>query len=394
MQKSPSATLEENATEANPEVNHSSTTGRAAPARKTAPVGSPRKTLLVGLDWGTNTSCVLASPQESNDYSVTKVYPTVLGYVRDGLVTGILPRDEDVFFGDEALEHLVHLDLVWPMANGIIDNLSASKDYIRWIRSVVDPHEEYEIRAVIGVPANATEAARESVRKAVTGVFESILLIPEPFLAALGFRDDKRLGEREYVDPVTNSLFIDIGAGTTDLCLVQGYFPGPDDQISFNHAGNNIDAEIRAGLEKRYPDMRLSDVQIRQIKEKHSYVGPSRRPLDEKVIVQGKSHTIEVADVVGNACNRLLDSIYDGVKELIERASPDSVRDLMQNILITGGGSRIKGIDTVLLERLTEDGYESPRVRTVGQEYKRFVGIGASKAARAARDSQWQVLFR
>jgi len=63
-------------------------------------------------------------------------------------------------------------------------------------------------------------------------------------------------------------------------------------------------------------------------------------------------------------------------------------------VLVTGGGSQIRGIDTVLHERLVKDGYEQPRVRTVGQDYKRFVGIGATKAARAARDNQWQVLFQ
>lgn len=394
MQKSPSSTLEGGPTSTTPPVDRPAARDPSPSSANGVSPRASKKTLLVGLDLGTNTSCVLACPAGDNDFSLSKVYPTVVGYVRDGIVGGILPGDADVLFGDEAIENRIHLDLVWPLADGIVDNLSAVKDYMGWIRGMVDPENEYEIRAVIGMPANATEPAREAVRKAVTGIFERVLLIPEPFLAALGYRDDSRLRQRDYVDPVTNSLFIDIGAGTTDMCLVQGYFPGPDDQISITQAGESIDREIKAGLEKIYPDMKLSGVQIREIKEKHSYVGPSRRPIDERVIVQGKGRTIEVADIVGNACNRLLDAIYVNVVELIERASPDSVRDLLQNILVTGGGSQIRGIDTVLHERLVKDGYEQPRVRTVGQDYKRFVGIGATKAARAARDNQWQVLFQ
>lgn len=396
MQKAPSTTLEERSTPATSEVNRPNAADPLPPSSNgVAPrTTQTRKPLLVGLDLGTNTSCLLASPEGSNDFSLSKVYPTVVGYVREGIVNGILPGDANVLFGNEALENRIHLDLVWPLKDGLVENLNAIRDYMSWLRDSADPDQSHEIRAVIGMPADSTDDAREAVRKAVTGVFERVLLIPEPFLAALGYRDDSRLGQRDYVDPVTNSLFVDIGAGTTDLCLVQGYFPGPDDQISFAFAGDSIDGLIRQGLQKVYPDMKLSSVQIREMKEKHSYVGPSRRPIDERVIVQGKGRTIEIADIVGDACNTLLDRIYVEVKELIERASPDSVRDLLQNILITGGGSQIRGIDTVLHERLVADGYENPRVRTVGKDYKRFVGIGATKAARAARENQWQVLFR
>jgi rod shape-determining protein MreB len=66
---------------------------------------------------------------------------------------------------------------------------------------------------------------------------------------------------------------------------------------------------------------------------------------------------------------------------------------LLQNIIITGGGSQLKGIDTVLQQRLASDGYESPKVRLAGQDFKRYVPIGALKAARAARENQWQVLL-
>lgn len=66
---------------------------------------------------------------------------------------------------------------------------------------------------------------------------------------------------------------------------------------------------------------------------------------------------------------------------------------LLQNIIITGGGSQLKGIDTVRQKRLIDDGYEAPKVRLAGQDYKRYVTIGALKAARAARENQWQVLL-
>src|SRR5690606_846534 len=129
------------------------------------------------------------------------------------------------------------------------------------------------------------------------GVFSRVLLIPEPFLAALGYRDDARLGQPGYIDPVVNSLFIDIGGGTSDLCLVQVYFPTSDDQISIPFAGDAVDLLMHQDLNRTYPNNGLSRHKVREIKEAHSYVGPSRKPIDVKVVLGGKAHTLELGDV-------------------------------------------------------------------------------------------------
>jgi rod shape-determining protein MreB and related proteins len=59
-----------------------------APQNRTSP---PRPAcLLIGLDLGTNKSCVLAGPLGSTDITVSKVVPSVVGYVKDGIVDGII----------------------------------------------------------------------------------------------------------------------------------------------------------------------------------------------------------------------------------------------------------------------------------------------------------------
>jgi rod shape-determining protein MreB and related proteins len=351
------------------------------------------KVVLVGFDLGTNKSCVLAGPPGSTDIAVSKVVPSVVGYVKDGIVDGIIAGNKSILFGEEALNATLHARLVPPLAEGVIAEQEAAKDFLRHIRSLVDPTGNAEIRAVVGIPANASEESREDIRRTAHGVFDRILLIPEPFLAALGFRDDSRLNQPNYIDPVINSLFIDIGGGTSDLCLVQGAFPQNDDQISIPFAGDAIDQLMQEELSRTYPNNGLSRLKVREIKETHAYVGPSRKPMDVKVIMGGKAHTLELGDVIGRACNALIDKIYPPLTTLIQRASSDGVVTLLQNIIITGGGSQIKGIDTLLQKRLTDDGYENPKVRLAGQDYKRYVALGALKAARAARENQWQVLL-
>ena len=351
------------------------------------------KTILIGFDLGTNKSCILAGNAGSTDIALSKIIPTVVGYVKEGIVEGIIAGNNSVLFGEDALKNMLHVNMVAPITEGIIARPDAAKDFFRHIRSLVDPNNTADIRAVVGIPANADERAREEIRQCSLGVFDRILLVPEPFLAALGFRDDSRVGQPGYVDPVTNSLFIDIGGGTSDLCLVQGYFPTREDQISIPFAGDAIDELLHAELNRLYPNNGLSRMKVREIKETHSYVGPIRKPIDVRVIIGGKAHTLELGEALGNATNALIDKIYPTLTTLISRASSDSVVTLLQNIIISGGGSQIKGIDTVLQKRLADEGYESPKVKLAGQDYKRYVAIGALKAARAARENQWQYLL-
>ncbi len=359
------------------------------------PPGSPAKSkiILVGFDLGTNKSCLLAGAPGTSDITVSKVVPTCVGYVKEGIVDGIIAGNASILYGEDALQNKLHVELITPVHEGVITHPEATRDFLRHIRALADPTGNAEIRAVIGVPANADEAAREDIRRCAHGVFDRVLLIPEPFLAALGYRDNSRLGQPGYIDPVINSLFVDIGGGTSDLCLVQGYFPTSEDQISIPFAGDAIDQLMEQELARTYPNNGLSRHKVREIKETHGYVGPSRRPMDVKVVLGGKAHTLELADVIGRACNTLVDKIYPALTTLISRASSDSVVVLLQNIIVTGGGSQLKGIDAVIQKRLTDDGYESPKVRLAGQDFKRYVAIGALKAARAARENQWQVLL-
>jgi len=214
--------------------------------------------------------------------------------------------------------------------------MDAVRDYLVHLKAKTNSDENTEIRAVIGIPANTGPEARENVRVAVTGLFDKVILIPEPFLAALGCREVSKSSETGYIDPISNSIFVDIGAGSSDICLIQGYYPSSEDQISFAFAGDAIDA----------------------------------------------------------ACNALLERIYQAVRSLIVKADPDSIPSLLQNIIMTGGGSKISGIDQALQELLSGEGFEGCEVASVGKTFKTRVATGALIAARQAGHRQWQTLLR
>ncbi len=349
-----------------------------------------QRPVMVGLDLGTNTSCLQASFRGSEQTEVDTIVPTIVGYANEGILDGILPRGDKTLFGIEALEQRLHLNMERPLRKGIIQNLKPARDFARHLRSRLNIENGSEIRAVVGVPAQADSASRENVRTAVTGVFDKVILIPEPFLAALGYRDESRLDDPDYVDPVRNSMFIDIGAGSADICLVQGYFPLTDDQVSIDFAGDAVDELLLKEILQTYPDCQLSLNRVRELKEEFSYVGEADPTIEVDVIIGGKSRRLQVGEQIATACNELLNRIFEKVRNLIGKADGDSISELLQNIVLTGGGSRIRDIAPTLQRLLENDGFAEPKVRSIGENYKQHVANGALKAANQAKERQWQ----
>ena len=351
--------------------------------------GKKRK-LHIGLDLGTLQSFIVDKLNKPGSDEVTgTLVPTIVGYPEDGILSGILPGNSKMLHGEEAISNELHLRLVHPLSDGVVNDLDATKSFLKYLRGKVDPDFKREVLCVIGIPAVADADAKENLKKAAKGAFDGILFIPEPFLAALGMRDEDRLQDPDYKDPVSNSLFVDIGAGTTDFCIVQGYFPKQEDLLSIPFAGNEVDVLLDRAIREEFPEVDVPLTMIRKFKESYSYVGESESGARVKIPVGGKPRKIEIGKQVGESCNQLLQELFESIKKVIAMASPQSVFSLLQNIILTGGGSRIRNIDQELQRLLADDGYEDPEVTVSSREIKPFVAIGALKVAKAAREDQW-----
>ena len=354
------------------------------------PVEGKKRKMYVGLDLGTLHSCLVTKlTKPGSDDVAGELFPTVVGYPEDGILAGILPGNSSMLHGDEAISNQLHLRLVHPLGDGVVKDVDAAKSFLNYLREKTDPERTRDVLCVIGIPAVADAEAKENLKKAAKGAFDGVLFIPEPFLAALGMRDEDQLGNPDYQDPVSNSLFVDIGAGTTDFCIIQGYFPKPEDLMSIPFGGNEVDVILDQAIREAYPEVDVPLPMIRDFKESFSYVGESESGVRVKVPVEGKPRKVEIGKQVGVACNQLLQEVFETIKKVIAVASPQSVFSLLQNIVLTGGGSRIRNIDQELQRLLLDDGYEDPEVRISTREVKPFVAIGAMKVAKAAREDQW-----
>ncbi|MBI5368062.1 MAG: rod shape-determining protein [Planctomycetes bacterium] len=351
---------------------------------------SERTVVKVGFDFGTNTSVICAAESGKDVELKQDMVLSVVGYPKPGLLPGILPRGKRVLFGEEAIQHRLHLNLKWPLIKGIVTDFEPAKDFMGHVRTVIDPDGAKEIWAVIGCPANSNSEKCHDLRTGCASAFSKVLIVPEPFLAAMGFRDESRLDDPTYVDPTRNSLFVDIGAGTTDFCMVQGFYPTSNEMASMNKAGNDIDTAITAAIRRKYPDWAVTAIRITRLKEQYSFVGEAPERIVVTELVGGKPRHLDITNEIKVGCDSLVDDVVKHIEEMASRCDTDAVETMLNNIILTGGGSLIRNLCEVIQAKLHGKGYTTARVRRV-DDYKRLVAKGALKTAKAVRDDQWQI---
>ena len=133
-----------------------------------------------------------------------------------------------------------------------------------------------QVRAVVGVPAEAYRVSRQRLRGAMDGMADSIMLVSEPFAVAYG------------LEALLHSMIIDIGAGTADLCIMQGRYPAEEDQRTLPDAGDAVDEHLAKVIRERHPEALEQVAERLALDEPHAGLtdscsrmadSPNRRPL-------------------------------------------------------------------------------------------------------------------
>ena len=354
---------------------------KTSPAPETADE-APKKThgvLYLGIDLGTSRTSVSASN------GVRESVASYVGYPKDVISRKLLKKD--VLFGDEAIRHRLSLNLLRPLAHGVINavdtaqgesNLKAAKDLIAEIIRRAQPRKDELVYAVIGAPAQASINNKEAILKAARESVDSVMLCSEPFSVAYG------------LDMLDDVLVIDIGAGTTDLCRMHGTMPEESDQITNTYAGDFVDDEIMKALKKACPGAQYSKEMIKAIKEKHSSVMDDSLRITVDLPVEGKPTSFDVTEPIKESCRKIIPPIVEGLGQLISTFDPEFQHRLKNRVLLAGGGSQIKGLDLAIEAEMKKRLGEGKVIRI---EEPVFGGAnGALKIAHDMPEEYWEKL--
>lgn len=339
----------------------------------------------IGMDLGSFKTSVVAS----NGKRATLL--TATGWPKDHVARAMLGRD--VVFGDATVEQRLALDVIRPFAKGALkyvtdaakdvdaDELTRHKEaarlLVRHAVSLVEPREDAPVYAVVGAPSRATIENKQAIIEAVQGSFDAVVVVAEPFSVAYG------------MNRLNDTLVVDIGAGTIDICPIYGTYPDEKDQVTLSTGGDAIDEEFLRRVRSQYPEVQLSLNMARAIKEKYGFV----HDVDESAVVplpvDGRPTELDVTEPLKDACRSIVPAIVEGLREVIARFDPEFQQPMLQNILLGGGGSQIRGLD-----RLLEEGLEPYGVGNVTRVYDSvFAGAdGALKLAMSMPSEDWQRL--
>ncbi|MEW6109805.1 MAG: MamK family actin-like protein [Nitrospirota bacterium] len=330
--------------------------------------------LFVGIDLGTSRSSISAS---NNSREWIESY---VGWPKDFISLKVVGKP--VLFGEEALSNRLSLDVSRPLEHGVIKegierNEEAVKEIIKHLIELAGPEEGQKIHAVVGVPADTLKVNKLAIRKAVAEFVHSLMVVTEPFAVAYG------------LDLLNNSLVIDIGAGTTDFCIMHGTIPSEEDQKTILNAGDYIDDQLFSYLAEKYPNSRFNKYMIRQFKEKYSYVKDAPDDIHVEIPVDGKPLMHDIKNEIKRACESILPAIVETTAEMIARFDPEFQVKIKNNIVLAGGGSLIRGIREYLQDALKEYG----PCNVICVENPLFAGSdGALKLAQDMPSKYWEPL--
>jgi rod shape-determining protein MreB len=248
-----------------------------------------------------------------------------------------------------------HIVAIRPLKDGVISDFEVTEQMLRYFIQRVHQEGFHLLprpRIVIGIPSSVTEVERRAVEEAsLRAGARNVFLIEESMAAAIG--------SRLPVHEATGNMIVDIGGGTTEVAVISlgGIVVSRTLRVAGDEMNENIIQYARDNFNMVVGERTAEDVKIR-IGSAAEIPEPLETPLRGRDLVTGLPKEVMVSDTqVREALHRSLSAIVTAIKNTIEETPPELISDIIeQGIMMAGGGSLVRGLDTVI--------HEATRIRT------------------------------
>ena len=234
-----------------------------------------------------------------------------------------------------------------PLVSGVVSDFEITEQMLKYFIDRVHK-ESFTLvprpRVVIGIPSGVTEVERRAVEDAAFNAgAREVYLIEEPMAAAIGAR-------LPIYDPKAN-LIVDIGGGTTDVAVIS--LGGVVASRNLRIAGDKLNEDIIQHVKDEFR-LLIGERMAEEIKISVGSVWPQDENLETDISgrdsVTGLPKEMRVSsDDIRKAIMRSTRMIINAIKDTIEDTPPELISDLTKKaIYLAGGGSLIRGFDTLL----------------------------------------------
>ena len=255
-----------------------------------------------------------------------------------------------VAVGQEAKDMVgkTHRDLetIRPLQDGVIADFNMTDGMLQGFIRKINLNRLARPRMVLCVPSGVTAVEQSAVKDSGQRAnAREVYLIEEPVAAAIGIGLD-------ISKPIGN-IIVDIGGGTTEIAVIA--LNGVVTKEAIRIAGDEMDEAIILWFRSEHKlEIGLPTGEaIKKSVGSAMRIKPITISVKGRDLVSGIPKTIEVSsDEIRQAMKDPINSIVEAVKYALEKTPPELASDILdRGIIMTGGGSLLKGIDQIIRER-------------------------------------------
>lgn len=236
----------------------------------------------------------------------------------------------------------LHIVAVRPLVDGVISDFEVTEEMITYLLNKAQKGNTKLLgpRVVVGVPSGITNVEIRAVRDATKNAGASeVHIVEEPMAAAIGMRLPVLLP--------TGNMIVDIGGGTTDIAVIS--LGGVVRSKNLRVAGDKLNNDIISYMRSEFKIL-IGEKTAEEIKINIGAIVPEEAPLESSVkgrdLITGLPREVVITDSdIREAITSSINTLVEGVKEVLETTPPEVLSDIMQKgIFLAGGGALIKGL--------------------------------------------------
>jgi len=257
--------------------------------------------------------------------------------------------DKVLAVGHEAKEMLGRtpgsIRAVRPIKDGVIADFEITEAMLRYfIGRANNKRRIARPRIVICVPPCITSVEKRAVREsAMSAGAREVFLIEEPMAAAIGAGLD--------VTAPTGNMVVDIGGGTTDVAVIS--LSGIVTSRSIRCGGDAMDEAVINYVKRKY-NMLIGERTAESVKMAIGTASPTAKT--ETMEIKGRDLVAGIPKVVVTTSEEIREALQEPLAQVVEcvhltleRTPPELAADIVdRGIMLVGGGSMLKDLDTVL----------------------------------------------